>query len=157
MFRGLKNIRDAGKVIEVDGQTEMDVWDGEQCNKIHGTDGLVLNPFQPKEKPLSFFIKPICASLHLDPYRKASFRGIDTYIFTNEFADFAAMNLTCFCRRPNECPVQGTMDLFPCVQVPITISLPHFYQADPSLLSNIASGLEPIREKHEFYINIELV
>lgn len=157
MLRGLKNVRDVGKVLEVDGETEMSAWDGETCNQIVGTDGLLLNPFQSKKEPLSMFIRPICASMHLSPARKASYRGIDTYVFTKEFEDFSVNNLTCFCRRPNECPVRGTMDLFPCVQVPVTISLPHFYQADPSLLENIASGLKPVKEKHEFYINMELV
>lgn len=52
---------------------------------------------------------------------------------------------------------KGTMDLLPCVQVPITISLPHFYRADPSLLANVASGLKPNKKDHEFYISLEMV
>lgn len=49
------------------------------------------------------------------------------------------------------------MDLFPCVEAPITVSLPHFLHADPSLLANVASGLSPNEEKHEFTMSIELV
>lgn len=158
MLRGLKNIRDAGKVIEVDGKTEMDVWSEEgPCNQIVGTDGLLFSPMQNPKKPLSFFVKQICASLNLTHAHKAYFRGVDTHIFVKEFEDFAANNLSCFCRRPNVCPLKGTMDLFPCVGVPIIISLPHFYKADPALLANVASGLNPVPKEHEFFINLEVV
>ncbi|XP_055302266.1 sensory neuron membrane protein 1-like [Sitodiplosis mosellana] len=157
--RGVKNIRKAGQVIEVDGQTELKVW-GEgsnQCNQLVGTDGLLFTPLQSKKKPLTFFVQQICTSLHLKYEQTASYRGVDLHTFTKEFEDFSANNLTrCFCRQPDRCPIQGTMDLLPCVQVPVTISLPHFYRADPSLLANIASGLKPTKKKHEFFISLEL-
>lgn len=95
--------------------------------------------------------------MHLKYVRTASYRGVDLHTFIKEFEDFSANNLTCFCRQPDRCPIQGTMDLMPCVQVPVTVSLPHFYGAHPSLLANIASGLEPNQKKHEFYISLELV
>lgn len=90
--------------------------------------------------------------------RKASFRGIDTRVFTTEL-DCIGNNeeAQCFCRKPNECPKKGTIDLLPCVHVPITVSLPHYLHGDPTLLENIASGLNPIRKDHEFFLNMEVV
>lgn len=51
----------------------------------------------------------------------------------------------------------GTIDIMPCVQAPITVSLPHFLHGDPSLLEMIGSGLHPDEAKHEFFLNTELV
>lgn len=90
--------------------------------------------------------------------RRASFRGIDTRVFTTEFDCVGNSEATqCFCRNPNECPKKGTIDLLPCVHVPITISLPHFLHGDSALFENIASGLSPTRKEHEFFLNMELV
>lgn len=151
-------MHDAGRAIEVDGQTELTVWSGEKCNRISGTDGLLFSPLRNKHEPVSFFVKQICAPIHLQYKRRANFRGFDLHVFTNEFENLAANNMTsCFCREPNKCPLKGTMDLMPCVQVPITISLPHFLHADKSLVANVASGLHPNEKNHEFYMSIDLI
>lgn len=157
VFRGIKNVVDVGRAIEVDGKTEMTVWDGDKCNEINGTDGLVFSPLRRINEPISIFIKQLCSSLHLHYNRRTTFRGIDLHVFTKEFEDFSAANMSCFCRRPNECPIKGTMDLLPCVEVPVTISLPHFLHADPSLLDNIASGIKPDEKEHEFYLAMDMV
>lgn len=135
----------------------MKVWASEKCNQIIGTDGLLTSPLRQKHQPIIFVIKQLCSSIYLNYKRMASFRGLNLHVYTKEFEDFAANNLTCFCRRPNECPIKGTMDLLPCIKVPITISLPHFLHADPSLLANVASGLCPIEKQHEFFLGMHLV
>lgn len=150
-------MHDAGRAIEVDGQTEMTVWGDAKCNRISGTDGLLFSPLRNKHQPVSFFVKQICAPIHLHYKRRASFRGFDLHVFTKEFDDFTTNNMTCFCREPNKCPFKGTMDLMPCVQAPITLSLPHFLHADPSLVANVASGLRPIEKNHEFFMSLDLV
>lgn len=65
-------------------------------------------------------------------------------------------NLHCFC-TDGECPLKGTMDLYPCVGTPLLASMPHFYNADPSLLDKIESGLSPDKSKHEIYMDMETV
>lgn len=49
------------------------------------------------------------------------------------------------------------MDLFPCVGTPLIATMPHFYNADPSLMEKIESGLYPEKSKHEIYIDMETV
>lgn len=49
------------------------------------------------------------------------------------------------------------MDLFPCVGVPLVASMPHFLNGDPSLFEKIESGINPIKEEHEIYVDLELV
>ena len=39
------------------------------------------------------------------------------------------------------------------VGAPVALSMPHFYQADPSLLDTVV-GLKPQKEKHEFYMDV---
>lgn len=65
-------------------------------------------------------------------------------------------NLHCFC-DDGECPVKGTMNLFPCVGVPLVASMPHFWKGDDSLFEKIASGINPEKAKHEIYVDLELV
>lgn len=147
----------AGNAIEVDGETELKVWDGEKCNQIVGTDGLLFSPLRRKNEPITFFIKQLCSPMILNYKRMGSYRGVGLHVFTKEFEDFAANNLSCFCRQPTQCPIKGTMDMLPCMKVPITISLPHFLHADPRLLDNVASGLCPIEYKHEFFLAVQMV
>lgn len=85
MIRGVRHVHDAGRAVEVDGQTEMTVWGNEKCNRISGTDGLLFSPLRSKHQPISFFVKQICAPLQLHYKRRGSFRGIDLHVFTNEF------------------------------------------------------------------------
>lgn len=137
----------------------MTVWgdekSAEDCNKINGTDGILISPFRKKDDGLTFFALQLCTTVHMDYKRMASFRGINVHVFEFKFEKLLA-NKTCFCRE-SSCPPKGTMNLFPCIQAPIVVSHPHFLYGDPSLLANVGSGLNPIERKHEFIFNVEVV
>lgn len=49
------------------------------------------------------------------------------------------------------------MDLYACIGVPVIVSMPHFLNGDPALLGNIESGLNPVKEMHQIYVDMELV
>ena len=52
------------------------------------------------------------------------------------------------------CYLDGLMDLSLCQRgAPVAVSSPHFYNSDPMLA--MAAGLEPNKEKHETYLDIE--
>lgn len=51
----------------------------------------------------------------------------------------------------------GTFDMFACVGAPMLGSQPHFYGADPELVENFASGIEPNKDKHAIYMHFEMV
>lgn len=135
----------------------MQTWNGNPCNQIAGTDAIFYSPFIPTDKPLPVFPGPLCLTMYLNYKRKSSYRGIELHVFTYEFVDVRENNLTCFCRRPNECPVKGTMDLLPCFKAPVALSHPHFLHGDPSLLASVASGLNPNPNKHETFWALEVV
>lgn len=46
--------------------------------------------------------------------------------------------------------------LFIFIDLPIAVSLPHFYNSDPTLL-NYVDGLNPIKEKHESVVAMQPV
>lgn len=47
--------------------------------------------------------------------------------------------------------------MFPCIGAPMMGSQPHFYGADPSLVDNFASGINPNKEKHAIFMHFEMV
>lgn len=136
----------------------MNVWNGKACNEIRGTDGLMYPPFTRKSDKIWFFVKFLCRSFPMSFERSRELTGIPVSKFTFDFDDIPGnKSLSCYCRKDGKCPKKGTMDLFPCVGAPITLSLPHFYKADPSLLEAIGTGLKPTPKEHEIYVNFELV
>lgn len=44
----------------------------------------------------------------------------------------------------------------PCADIPTSVSLPHFYNSDPSLVNEV-EGIKPIKEKHESLIVMQPV
>lgn len=43
-----------------------------------------------------------------------------------------------------------------CSDIPVAVSLPHFYNSDPTLLDEV-EGMKPIKEKHESIIVMQPV
>lgn len=52
-------------------------------------------------------------------------------------------------------PSIGTFDMFPCIGAPMLGSQPHFYDSDPWLLDNFASGLNPNKKDHAIFMHFE--
>lgn len=82
-------------------------------------------------------------------------RGIPLRTFSANLHRFSANKA--YCRDNVSCPIQGTLDLFNCMGVPIIATLPHFLDTHPSLLENIQSGVKPDRKSHEITCSIDLV
>lgn len=157
--RGKRNARHIGRIVAVDGKRQLDVWNGQSCNEIRGTDGLVFPPFLKKSSHIWFFQKLVCRSFVMK-FEKSGIKltGIPVDKFSFDFGDIPGnKSQSCFCRKDGKCPFKGTMDLFPCLGAPMTLSLPHFYKADPVLLEAMGVGLKPNPKEHETFINFELV
>lgn len=58
--RGFKMPLEVGQVIRFNGKHKMDVWPGEECNKIQGTDTTIYRPFITPEISLSSFSGDVC-------------------------------------------------------------------------------------------------
>lgn len=48
VYRGKKNSLDMGRVVEVNGEPEMDFWNGDECNEYQGTDSTIFPPYISK-------------------------------------------------------------------------------------------------------------
>ncbi|XP_050087454.1 sensory neuron membrane protein 1 [Anopheles aquasalis] len=157
VYRGVKNIRDLGRVISYNDETEMDIWDGDACNQYVGTDSTIFPPFLTKQDKLWAWSPEICRSLGAHYVEKSKYAGLPMSYFELDFGDIKnEPHNHCFCRdAPDDCPPKGTMDLSPCLGAPFIASKPHFYGADPKLIQDV-DGLEPNKEAHDVYIHFEL-
>ncbi|XP_017778532.1 PREDICTED: sensory neuron membrane protein 2-like [Nicrophorus vespilloides] len=164
MGRGLKNTT-KGQIYSYEGQTKMDIWGNEYCNQINGSDSTVFPPYFNLLKPMRVytFAQDFCRSLYASYEKEGEEFGIKTLRYSSKISSLDRNpNNRCFCPRGNDedgnevvqCPISGLADVTPCMKAPLLISYPHFYLADRSLL-DFVTGLDPKKELHENYANIE--
>ncbi|KAL6433334.1 hypothetical protein ACFW04_006477 [Cataglyphis niger] len=131
------------------------------CNTIQGaTEGIIFPTYIDKQAVFRVFRKAFCRTLPIR-FRKevVSESGLSGYLYTlaEDFADPPDQNPDneCYCRKMKACLKKGLSDITPCVyNIPAAVSLPHFLDADPSLLEDI-EGLKPDREKHESFAIVQ--
>ncbi|KAL1517132.1 hypothetical protein ABEB36_000939 [Hypothenemus hampei] len=120
-----------------------------KCHLVEGVfDGTIFPKNLPANRTLRLFRKAFCRPITLsfvrDTVGKEGFRQYEYKLDDNMF-DVTAEN-DCFCYK-NKC-VKGIQNIAPCYyDIPITLSQPHFYNADPKMLEQV-NGLNPIKEKH---------
>lgn len=109
VYRGVNNLRDVGRVVSFDNKTEMEQWDGEECNEYKGTDSTIFPPGLTKEDTLWAYEPNVCMSIGANYERDSNYLGIPTIRFGLDFGD-ARKNekLHCYCYDPpTDCPRQG--------------------------------------------------
>lgn len=157
MLRGSKKINRLGKVVEFEEQPQITSWSGPDCNLYRGTDSSVFQPYLSADQPLWYFEWILCRAMMVHHVGKSNYLGLSTHEYHMDFGDIGHdEGKRCFCRSIKDCPSKGTMDMFPCYKVPITVSKPHFYDGDPKILENVV-GLLPNKSEHDFHMHIELV
>jgi len=134
-----------------------------------------------KEDPIWLFNPQLSRSIWLDFIQEADVDGITTYQYSPSPEVFAMTNPDnfCYCPEVEKCAKvdenaedawdisdcqDRTHKLLPCIDgllflqgsygVPIIMSTPHFLDADESLWKAI-DGVQPDREKHITFLNIE--
>lgn len=156
--RGIKNLGELGRIITYNGESEIDNWDGDDCNQIHGTDSTIFHPHLKKTDKLHAFTPDICRSMAPSFMEKSKHAGVPTARFAlNVGVNPNDTRTNCFCEDPpDDCPLPGSMDLSACLNAPLLATKPHFYEADPSLLENV-HGLSPSPDKHDIMVYIDMV
>lgn len=67
----------------------MDIWDGDVCNEIRGTEMSIFPPFGVKEDGLWAFEPNICRSMRIKYERPSKYRGIPTLRYHGDLEDIA--------------------------------------------------------------------
>lgn len=74
-----------GSVVKFNDEEAMDVYDGDDCNLIKGTDGLFFPPFMNKNTKIWAFAPPICRSIFMWYEEKTSFKHVALSRFVTHF------------------------------------------------------------------------
>ncbi|KAG7212604.1 hypothetical protein KM043_012897 [Ampulex compressa] len=124
------------------------------CNRIQGaSEGTIFPPCLDKRVIFRVYRKAFCRPLPIDFDKEVEVNnGLQGYSYKlmDNFLDQPDQNPDnkCYCKNPKKCLKKGLSDLTPCYyNIPAAVSLPHFLNADPSLLEDV-DGLAPDPEKH---------
>merc|ERR1719402_305580 len=151
------------------------------CHDIIGADGTSYPPEAiNKEDPIWIFNDQLSRSIWLDFMQEVDVDGVTTYQYSPKPEVFAMTNPDnfCYCPKVEQCAkvvenedawdipdcqnktlkleacIDGLLDLQGSYGVPIIMSTPHFLDAHESLPKAI-DGVQPDREKHITFLNIE--
>lgn len=75
VLRGVKNLMDIGKVVEVNGQPKQSVWNDTKCDTYQGTDGTIFHPWIYEDEDIVSFSPDICRSLPAYYEKKTKYAG----------------------------------------------------------------------------------
>lgn len=78
-----------GRVIEYNDEPMLDIWDGDECNEIRGTESSIFPPFTAKDDGIWAFEGGICLSMKAKYERPSKYRGIPTLRYHLDMGDIA--------------------------------------------------------------------
>lgn len=130
-----------------------------RCNTIEGAlEGGIFPPNVKANSTFRMYRRAFCRPVEFryeeEITTKAGYRGFNFRV-ANNFLGTPEENPDngCYCYN-GKCPVSGMGLLTPCYYtIPVSISQPHFYNADPSLIAQ-TTGLKPDKEKHDSVVTI---
>ncbi|XP_058792832.1 sensory neuron membrane protein 1-like isoform X2 [Phymastichus coffea] len=156
--RGIENILQLGKVQESNHKKNFSAWNADHCDSFLGSDFTIFPPLPNKKKKQSFFAthNVLCRNFKYTYDSTVHYKGLELLRYTTVVGVDGRNKPEeqCFCMNSNQCPPIGVLDLYKCLHVPLAISSPHFYQADPYLVRSL-DGLKPVKEKHMMMIDID--
>lgn len=175
--RGSKNSNEMGKITALNGEPELDLFEGDQahCNKINGTDRTIFPGYQKDDELVWSYVVSACRSVvfRRQGHRKVS--GIKTTYKSINFQDEAVslddifktlfLFKMCSIQMPLECNInqyqpggtpKGSLDLYPCLEIFMLATAPHFYLSEESLQHSI-EGVHPNKDLHDSGIYFDLV
>lgn len=65
VLRGIENVHDVGKIVEFNGNRELDQFTDDYCNIVNGTDELVFGPFMEENDVEQVFEFQACLSFDI--------------------------------------------------------------------------------------------
>lgn len=131
------------------------------CNNIKGaTEGELFPTHLDKHATFRVYRKAFCRAIPIVFQEKVIVdEGFEGYLYSmpDDFLDPPELNPdnACYCQYMKKCLKKGLSDMTPCYyNIPAAMSLPHYLNADPSLLEEV-EGLNPDPEKHKARIILQ--
>lgn len=157
MNRGIRNIRRRGRLIKINNKRNLTIWAGSSCNAVRGTDTYLYEGMRRPQQELWVHEFSFCRAVELAYIENTKIMGLDVQHYTWNIENIANnQRLRCYCRDTAHCPVNGTLDLYPCYKFPMTATKPHFMDADESVVEKV-TGLTPNRANHSVELFLEMV
>ncbi|XP_034101504.2 LOW QUALITY PROTEIN: protein peste [Drosophila albomicans] len=157
MFTGADDISKMGQIYTWNNLTHTGAFEG-TCGEVHGSMGEFFPPNLSTNGSVYLYMPKMCRAVPLDYTETVTVHGVTAYKFsgTRHAVDNGTMypDASCYCVK-GKCNPAGVINIAPCsYNASIYMSYPHFYMADPSYLEAV-DGLQPEKEKHEFYMALE--
>nr|XP_031841755.1 scavenger receptor class B member 1-like [Nomia melanderi] len=131
------------------------------CNRVRGsTEGELFPSNLDPHAVFRVFRKAFCKAIPITFKEQLWLdNGFEGYLYSvaDNFLDTPDENPDneCFCKKKSQCLKKGLSDMTPCYySIPAAMSLPHFLNADPSLLNDV-EGLSPDFDKHSSKIILQ--
>uniref|UniRef100_A0A8C7D702 Lysosome membrane protein 2 n=1 Tax=Oncorhynchus kisutch TaxID=8019 RepID=A0A8C7D702_ONCKI len=158
---GEEDFMNYGRVATFKGESKLSLWTSEQSNMINGTDGSAFHPLLSKTERLYIFSPDLCRSIFMEFEKDVKVKGLPAYRFTPPRDVLASKEENPanegFCVSPKECLGTGLLKVSVCRKgAPVVMSFPHFYLGDEKY-SNAIEGLDPVREHHQTYLDLNPV
>lgn len=155
---GIPDLGQRGIIQQYNGKDRMDIWNGDECNNITASDGMLLPAeFVRSEETLYFFRRILCRRfpfLFEKHTTTAQSYPVRRYTFPEHVFSYGSnySHNECYCL--GTCPPSGIYYLSPCFYgTPLFLSKPHFLHADRALLEDL-EGLHPDPKEHTSYLDV---
>lgn len=165
IFTGSNDISNLGQIDLYNGSHYLNYWSTPWANMINGSDGTLSPPFQQDAKQLPMFSSDICRSVYgVYSQDVKTPQGIPLHRFLGTPDELANVSVNPdnigFCTPNNSsCLPSGLLNISNCqivdyFKIPVVVSFPHFYMADPRVISSIG-GMHPVPEEHQTAVDVE--
>lgn len=158
MYTGEGDINKIGKMGEWNYSNRTSYFP-DHCGMVNGSAGEFYPPNQTKNKPISFFSPDMCRTIPLDFEEESIVHNMMGYKYTGgpKTVDNGSVYPDNWCFSTGDIVPSGVLNISACRHnTPVFMSFPHYYGADPYYL-NMVEGLNPIKEKHQFYMTLDPV
>jgi len=161
---GEYNFKMFGRIEARNNVTLLPWWGNETCNNLNGTDGTIFPPFVTPDTILQSYSPEMCRTQTLIFEKDVQLKGVPGYRFIPEpkllLGSTKNPENWCYCvdADPKSCERDGILSTAGCSEgAPYSISFPHFYGAEQSLIDGIDGMEEPVPETHGTFFDIEPV
>ncbi|XP_077289013.1 scavenger receptor class B member 1-like [Arctopsyche grandis] len=146
-------------VDKFNGKSTLPGFNSKTCNDTlkDSTEGLIYSQRLTKQSKLLYWRKSLCKVVTLNFKEEVDYNGVLAYKFTlpNETYHRCSTPEHADCYAGTPLLHNGLSDISKCFfDLPMAMSLPHFYATDPRAIENI-TGMEPNFLKHTSYVIVE--